>query len=899
MKKIVIGILAHVDAGKTTLSEALLYTCGNIRKIGRVDHKDAFLDTYELERTRGITIFSKQAELTYQDLAMTLLDTPGHVDFSAEMERTLQVLDYAILVISGADGVQGHTRTLWALLKKYQIPTFIFVNKMDQSGTNQEKQMEEIRKNLSDNCLDFTADQTEESWQEQLAMCEEEMLEHYLETGQTDLQKIPLLIQKRELIPCYFGSALKLTGITEFLNGLQKYTIAPVYSEMFGAKVYKITRDDQNGRLTHMKITGGSLKVKDLLVGIGKNEEEWQEKVDQIRIYSGNKYEMVQKAEAGTICAVTGLTATFPGQGLGIEQASPMPVLEPVLTYQICFPKEKDMNKMLSYLRILEEEDPMLHVVWKEELEEIHVQVMGKIQMEILKNLMDKRFGVLVEFDAGNIVYKETIADPVEGIGHFEPLRHYAEVHLLLEPRETGSGMEYAVDCSEDILNKNWQRLILTHLMEKEHVGVLTGSAITDMKITLKMGKAHVKHTDGGDFRQATYRAVRQGLRKAKSILLEPYYNFRLELPSDMIGRGMTDIQKMYGKVQPPVLEGNTAILTGSAPVSTMRDYQMEVNAYTRGEGKLFCTLKGYEPCHNQEEVVEARCYDPESDLANPTGSVFCAHGAGFFVPWNEVEQYMHQESIFEKKKYVSQSKTFHQEGISWKGQQDAYWKMEKELEEIFERTYGPIRSRGEEMDSRRNRPGWKKSRRESWAEASTTQKKGIQTPEKEYLLIDGYNIIFAWDELKDLAQVSLDGARMKLLDILSNYQGYKQSTMIVVFDAYKVQGNVGSIEKYHNLHVVYTKEAETADQYIEKTVHEIGKKHKVTVATSDRLEQMIILGQGGVRMSARELLEEVILTTRQIREEVVQMGENKKNYLFDQVDEETARILEETRLGK
>ena len=643
-KYICAGIVAHVDAGKTTLSESILYTSGAIRKMGRVDHGDAFLDTYELERSRGITIFSKQALFSLGDAQITLLDTPGHVDFSAEMERTLQVLDYAILLISGADGVQGHTLTLWKLLKRYQIPTFLFVNKMDQPGTDEKALMEELKKRLDGNCVDFSGDRDTQEWQEQLAMCDETLLESYLEEGSVEEGEIPRLINERKLFPCFFGSALKMTGVQEFLQGLEKYIKMPEYPREFGAKVFKIARDSQGNRLTYMKITGGSLKVKTVLRG-QKDGEDREEKADQIRIYSGEKYEMVNGASAGMVCAVTGLTFTYPGQGLGREAASDMPLLEPVLTYQIQLPPEYDVHKMLLNLRQLEEEEPLLHIVWNEELGEIHAQVMGEVQIEILKSLIKERFGVVVDFGSGNIVYKETIKTPVEGVGHFEPLRHYAEVHLLLEPGEPGSGMQFYTDCSEDELDKNWQRLILTHLEEREHRGVLTGSPITDMRITLAAGRAHLKHTEGGDFRQATYRAVRQGLRKAESVLLEPYYDFRLEVPADMIGRGMADIQRMCGEFQPPQIEGETAVLTGFAPVITMRDYQNEVISYTRGMGRLFCTLKGYFPCHNQEEVVQAFCYDPEADLENPTGSVFCAHGAGFVVNWDQVEEYMHVES--------------------------------------------------------------------------------------------------------------------------------------------------------------------------------------------------------------------------------------------------------------
>ena len=901
-KYICAGIVAHVDAGKTTLSESILYTSGAIRKMGRVDHGDAFLDTYELERSRGITIFSKQALFSLGDAQITLLDTPGHVDFSAEMERTLQVLDYAILLISGADGVQGHTLTLWKLLKRYQIPTFLFVNKMDQPGTDEKALMEELKKRLDGNCVDFSGDRDTQEWQEQLAMCDEILLERYLEEGSVEEGEISRLINERKLFPCFFGSALKMTGVQEFLQGLEKYIEMPEYPREFGAKVFKIARDSQGNRLTYMKITGGSLKVKTVLRG-QKDGEDREEKVDQIRIYSGEKYEMVNEAFAGMVCAVTGLTFTYPGQGLGREAASDMPLLEPVLTYQIQLPPECDVHKMLLNLRQLEEEEPLLHIVWNEELGEIHAQVMGEVQIEILKSLIKERFGVVVDFGSGNIVYKETIKTPVEGVGHFEPLRHYAEVHLLLEPGEPGSGMQFYTDCSEDELDKNWQRLILTHLEEKEHRGVLTGSPITDMRITLAAGRAHLKHTEGGDFRQATYRAVRQGLRKAESVLLEPYYDFRLEVPADMIGRGMADIQRMCGEFQPPQIEGETAVLTGFAPVITMRDYQNEVISYTRGMGRLFRTLKGYFPCHNQEEVVQAFCYDPEADLENPTGSVFCAHGAGFVVNWDQVEEYMHVESGLLLEPVERQPEPVEVRKKTWKEERDAYQATEKELEEIFTRTYGPIRSRvGEENLPRRSVKGWKRShaRMDNTSSSYVGRTKNRNTPpEKEYLLVDGYNIIFAWEDLKDLADANIDAARDKLTDMLCNYQGYKKCTLILVFDAYKVKGNPGSVQKYHNIHVVYTKEAETADQYIEKTVHEIGRKNHVTVATSDRLEQVIILGQGGTRMSARELREDMELVAGQIREETGKRQMSDKNYLFDGLDQDAAEYIEAVRLGK
>ena len=900
-KQITMGILAHVDAGKTTLSEGILYTCKAIRKLGRVDHQDAFLDTNTLERNRGITIFSKQAECTLGEFGMTFLDTPGHVDFSAEMERTLQVLDYAILVISGADGVQGHTETLWRLLSRYQIPVFLFINKMDQPGTDREALLAEVKEKLDANCVEFSTDQTDEEWKEQVAVCDEQVMEAYLEGEEISREQIRQMIRERKLFPCYFGSALKMTGVEEFLDDLKLRIRETSYPETFGAKIYKITRDNQGERLTHMKITGGTLKVKSVLSN-GRpgetGESIWQEKVNQIRIYSGEKYTMVSEVKAGTVCAVTGLTATYPGQGLGSEQASDMPVLEPVLSYRIGLPTEVNVHQALLQLRQLEEEEPLLHIVWNETLGEIYAQVMGEVQIEILKSLIKERFGMAVTFDEGNIVYKETILEPVEGVGHFEPLRHYAEVHLLLEPGETGSGLIFAADCSEDVLDRNWQRLILTHLEEREHKGVLIGAPITDMKITLLTGRAHIKHTEGGDFRQATYRAVRQGLRKAKSQLLEPYYEFRLEVPSEQVGRSMTDIQKMLGEFDPPKTEGEMTVLTGSAPVVTMRDYQKEVISYTSGRGRLSCTLKGYYPCHNQEEIVEAVGYDPEADLENPTGSVFCAHGAGFVVNWDQVEDYMHVESGWKETKPEKPVTA-----KNWKEENEKYWATEKELEEIFERTYGPMRKLGEEAPAGRSVKGWKKSRRdplEGYGK-STSDYKQKKTPdgEKEYLLVDGYNIIFAWENLKELAASNIDGAREKLMDILCNYQGFKKCTLILVFDAYKVKGNPGSVETYHNIHVVYTKEAETADQYIEKTVHEIGRKYRVTVATSDQLEQVIILGQGGRRMSARELLEDVIEVRQQIRETAREKRSSEKNYLFDHLDEETAARMERIRLGE
>ena len=880
---ICIGLLAHVDAGKTTLAESLLYHTGAIRKMGRVDHQNAFLDTYELERARGITIFSKQAGFTLGDREVVLLDTPGHVDFSAEMERTLQILDYAVLIIGGTDGVQGHVETLWRLLRQYKIPVFLFINKMDQDGANSAEILKELQGRLDEKCIDFTASQPQEEFMENLAMCDETVLETYLEEGEISEKQIRELIARRKVFPCYFGSALKSQGIQEFLEGLETYTKVPDYPDTFGAKIYKISRDEKGSRLTHMKITGGSLKVKQVLSG-----EDWEEKADQIRIYSGAGFEAVKEVPAGAVCAVTGLTRTHAGQGLGIEQTSGEPLLIPVLNYEIQLPEECDVHQMFLKLRQLEEEEPELHIVWNPQLNEIHAQVMGEVQIEILKNMIQERFGISVEFGSGNIVYKETIEEPVEGTGHFEPLRHYAEVHLLLEPGEPGSGLEFAVSCSEDMLDKNWQRLILTHLEEKAHKGVLTGSDITDMKITLVAGKAHLKHTEGGDFRQATYRAVRQGLRKARSVLLEPVYEYRLEVPSDMVGRAMTDIQKMYGTFHGPEIEGEMSVLTGVAPVVTMGGYQSEVTAYTRGRGRLSCTLKGYQPCHNAEEVIEAAGYEPDADMENPTGSVFCAHGAGFVVNWDEVDTYAHIQTELGLEETDQETIMKTQPAQPYKSFDEIRLDQE-ELEEIFTRTYGPIR---------RERNAFQKASRTVTAPASPRKSKPKE-PEKEYLLVDGYNIIFAWEDLNELAKVNIEGARNKLMDILCNYQGYKKCTLILVFDAYKVEGGQGSVQKYHNIHVVYTKEAETADQYIEKTVHEIGKKYHVTVATSDALEQVIILGQGADRLSARNLREEIQRMKEEIREDYIEKQKKSGTYLFDHLPEELSDLMEDVRLGR
>ena len=850
MKKLTVGILAHVDAGKTTLSEALLYLSGQTRKLGRVDHQDTVLDTDEQERERGITIFSKQARLTWGPLELTLLDTPGHVDFSAEMERTLQVLDYAVLVVSGADGVQGHTATLWRLLEHQNIPTFLFVNKMDQPDTDREALLGQLRR-LDEGCTDFGGDR--EELLESAALCDENLLERYLAGEKPDDGDLAGLIVRRKLFPCLFGSALKLEGVEELLSALERYTLAPQWGENFAARVFKISRDDRGERLSWLKVTGGELRVRQTLSG-GGDEDCWEEKISQIRLYSGVKYTTVDQVEAGTVCAVTGLSHIRPGQGLGEEGESGPPELEPVLHYQVIPPEGCDAHTLLRDLRQLEEEDPQLKVLWNETLGELHVRLMGEIQRSVLTRLIHDRFGLDVTFGAGSIVYKETVAAPVEGVGHFEPLRHYAEVHLLLEPLERGAGLQFDSICPEDVLDRNWQRLILTHLMEKVHLGVLTGSPITDMKLVLLTGRAHVKHTEGGDFRQATYRAVRQGLRMAQGILLEPWYDFTLELPADCLGRAMADVQRMSGRFAPADHQGDMAVLTGSAPVSELGDYWNQVAAYTRGLGQLTCTLRGYEPCHNAQEVMEQIGYDPDRDTGNPADSVFCSHGAGVTVKWDQVREHMHLDSGWrppEERRKEDQHQSVPRPTMSYADSA----KMERELEAIFTRTYGPIKPRAyapaPKAPARKERP-WKGLKPRFQGE--------------EYLLVDGYNIIHAWDDLKRLAAQDLDGARLRLMDILSNYQGWRKCHVILVFDAYRVKGNPGSVEKYHNIHVVYTKEAETADMYIEKTTYEIAREHRVRVATSDGLEQVIILGHGAQRMSARELRFEIDQVQAQIR---------------------------------
>ena len=847
-KQIVLGILAHVDSGKTTLSEAMLYRAGVTRRLGRVDHKDAFLDTDALEKERGITIFSKQALLTAGDTDITLLDTPGHVDFSTETERTLQVLDYAVLVVSGTDGVQSHTETLWRLLRRYHVPTFVFVNKMDLPGMERQELLAQLNRRLGEGFVDFGAEQADRD--EALALCDENLMDRMLDAGQLqDADLIPA-IARRHVFPCWFGAALKLEGVDALLDGLDRYTRPAPALEAFGAKVFKVSQDEQGARLTWLRVTGGELKVKAQLTGEADGEP-WAEKANQLRLYSGAKYTLTEAIGPGQVCAVTGLTKARPGEGLGAERDSDLPVLEPVLSYQVLLPEGADMHAALGKLHRLEEEEPQLHVVWNETLGEIHVQLMGEIQLEVLRSLLAERFGLAVEFGPGGILYKETITEPMEGVGHYEPLRHYAEVHLKLEPLPRGSGMQFAADCREEVLDKNWQRLVLTHLEEKQHLGVLTGSPLTDVKITLIAGRAHLKHTEGGDFRQATYRAVRQGLMLAKSQLLEPWYAFRLEVPAENIGRAMSDIQRMEGTFDPPESGEETAVLTGFAPVSTMRSYPMEVVSYTRGRGHLGLTLDGYRPCHNAQEVIAAIGYEPEHDLDNPADSVFCAHGAGFVVPWDQVRSHMHVDSGWGKSTRPEQEAAVPQRrAMAYR----ATLEEDAELLKIFERTYGPIKRdplAAFRPVQKRERPDFAA---EQWEIAP------------EYLLVDGYNIIFAWDELNALSKESLDAARHKLMDILCNYQGFQKCVLILVFDAYRVPGSPGSIEQYHNIHVVYTKEAETADMFIERVTHEIGRNRRVRVATSDGMEQIIILGHGALRVSARMFHEEVQNVEKQIR---------------------------------
>ena len=845
-KHICAALLAHVDAGKTTLSEALLYESGVIRTRGRVDHKDAFLDTSPLERERGITIFSKQACFSYGNMDVTMLDTPGHADFSSEMERTLQVIDYAVLIISGTDGVQGHTETVWKLLQKYRIPTFFFVNKMDLPGADKAAVLKELQAKLSPYCVDFTEE--EELLCENVAMCEETLLETYLEEGTFDLKKeVRRLVSGTLLYPCYFGSALQNEGVEALLEGLENYTKMPEYRKEFAGKVYKITRDDAGQRLTHMKLTGGELKLRDEIEGIGK--------VNEIRVYSGEKYTLQQEVKAGDICAVPGFTDTYAGQGVGKEADFCANQLAPVCNYQILLPEGTDEAIAWRQLKQLEEEDPNLHLSWQAQTREIFIQPMGEVQLEVIKRMVSERYGMDIAFGSATILYRETIEDTVIGMGHFEPLRHYAEVHLKMEPLPRGSGLQFVTECSEDELDLNWQRLILTHLGEKEFTGVLTGSPITDIKFTLIAGRAHLKHTEGGDFRQATYRAVRQGLRQAKSRLLEPMYQFRMEVPMEQIGRVMSDVGKMHGTFRQQPDDGEMSAIEGTCPVASMAGYGTEFAAFTKGRGRMTLSFCGYEPCHNESEVVKNCKYDPDADVENTADSVFCAHGSGFVVPWNEVAKHVHVDTSIKNRQPVKTTTAAPKEP----SKKNSKMSEEKELQAIFERTFGPVKTRVETPVKKviKAEPG------------KTKTKEYKPVYEEEYLLVDGYNIIFAWDELKALAAENLEGARAKLMEIMCNYQGFCGCHLILVFDAYKVKGNPGSVEQFHNISVVYTKEAETADMYIEKTTKEIARKKRVRVATSDGMEQIIILGHGATRISARAFQEEVKRVNDRIAEEV------------------------------
>lgn len=863
MKRLIIGITAHVDSGKTTLSEALLYRTGEIRKLGRVDHQTAFLDTHPMERDRGITIFAHQACIAYNGAEYTLLDTPGHVDFSAETERTMQVLDYAILVISGTDGVQSHTETLWKLLERYHVPVFVFVNKMDLSGAEKPAVLADLKQRLGECCADFSDDGTD-AFYERMALYDETWMDAYLEQGSISRKQLAEGIARRQVVPCYFGAALKLEGVDDFLEGLDRYMLEKTYPDTFGAQVFKIAADEKGSRLTYLKVTGGQLHVRDAVSYTAQDGAQLTEKISQIRIYAGAKFQTADTVLPGMVCAVTGPTRTYAGQGLGAVQDGAVPVLGPVLRYGLRLPEQVHPADALKQLSQLEEEDPALHLLWDAHAQQIQMQLMGEVQLEVLQKLIADRFGLEVQFDAGQITYKETIAEPVEGVGHYEPLCHYAEVHLLLEPLPRGSGLQFASDCREDDLDRNWQRLVLTHLGEKVHVGVLTGSPITDMKITLCAGRAHVKHTEGGDFRQATYRAVRNGLRRAKSVLLEPWYDFVLELPTECVGRAMTDLQQMGAEFQPPETDGERSVMTGSAPVANMRGYQSIITGYTHGKGRLCCTPKGYAPCQNGEEVMAAIGYDCDSDVENTADSIFCAHGAGFAVKWDKVQEHMHLPSC-----YTPEPEEEPEEPVSGASRAARYVSSlaeDKELMAIFERTYGKI--------DRDPRQAMYTPKEES--EPYHGKKNPVYDGE-EYLLVDGYNIIFAWDELKDLAKDSLEAARSRLIHQMCNYCGYRQCKLILVFDAYKVKGQHREVEQYCNISIVYTKESETADSYIEKTTHELCREHRVRVATSDGMEQVIILGNGALRVSADEFHHEVEQAEAAIRAYAAQMKTGKK----------------------
>ncbi len=849
MNDITIGITAHVDSGKTTLAEAMLYKSGSIRKLGRVDNGDSALDTDNIERSRGITIFAHQAELDLGDKHISLLDTPGHIDFSAETERTMRVLDYAVLVISGTEGVQSHTSTLWKLLQRYEVPVFIFINKMDLIGADRQSVLENIRRRLSRQCADFSG--SDDEIYENSAVCTDELMEKYLDGSMKDSDICEAIMQRR-IFPCCLGSALKMNGVDEFMGVLSRFTAVPERNEEFGAMVYKVSYDPKGSRLTHLKVVGGTLRMRDQIEYMSQDGETVTGKISSLRIYSGEKFRNAELCEAGAVCAVTGLPSTFAGQGLGTADNSERAILEPVMTYRIVFPEGKNIYEALKDMRRLEDEDPQLHILWNEQLGEIQIQLMGAVQLEVLTQVISSRFGYDVQFMDGAVAYKETIREPVEGVGHYEPLRHYAEVHVLIEPLERGSGIKYAALCSEDELDKNWQRLILTHFKEKAHLGVLTGSPLTDVKYTLVAGKAHVKHTEGGDFRQATYRAIRQGLRSAENILLEPYYEYELELPSEYVGRAISDLQHMTAEFNAPETVGDMSVITGTGPVSELNGYQSELIGYTKGRGKLSCTVIGYRECHNAEQVISEYGYDCDKDVENSADSIFCSHGGGFLVKWDEVPQHMHLPYYLNRKsddepetEKRAKAHRFVENAVS-----------DKELMEIFERTYGKLNT-----DPRR---AFKKTK------VTSIDTKAVKLPDYEgpdYLLVDGYNIIFAWDELKKIAEENLDAARGELINMMCNYQGYSGYELILVFDAYKVKGRHRDVEKYLNINIVYTKESETADTYIERVTHELSKKHRVRVATSDGLEQIIILGNGAMRISADEFHERYNSAQKAIRE--------------------------------
>jgi len=875
MYNLTLGILAHVDAGKTTLSEALLYTSGAIRAAGRVDHGDAFLDTDAMEKERGITIFAKQAVLSLGRYAVTLLDTPGHADFSAETERTLDVLDYAVLCVSGSEGVQSHTRTLMRLLERYHVPVFIFVNKMDQPGTDKARLLAELQKEFGGECVDFSAVDSAE-WLEETASCDETLMNTYLETGMFSHEAAAEAIRGRKLFPCCFGSALKLDGIQEFAGTMAEFFRVPVFGESFGAKVFKVSRDEQGIRLTHMKITGGSLKVRDVLKGTDRRGAPWEEKVSQLRVYNGARFEAVNEAACGTVCAAAGLTHSWQGEGLGACEDAPVPFLKPVLHYQLLLPPETDAALLYPKLTQLEDEDPEVTFVWKKALREIDVEVMGEVQTEILTAQIRSRFGTEAAFGKGTVLYKETITDTVEGVGHYEPLRHYAEVHLLMEPAGPGSGLLYGTDCSEDILAVNWQKLVLTHLKEREFPGVLTGSPVTDMKITLVTGRASVKHTEGGDFREATYRAVRQGLMQAHSVLLEPLYEYRLEVPSSCVGRAMNDLQKMAGQEGEFIQNGDTAIFTGKAPVVEMQDYYREVNAYSGGAGRLSLAFCGYGRCHNEEEVCASAGYDPREDAENPSCSVFCGHGAAYIVPWDEVTSHMHLENVYRPASAI-QERTGVPVNMAVPVRHFNDWIDPDEVDAILSKTSSSNRKERGEKGGK-----WRYSRNLQGAKAPEGGKPAAPPAKRtvyadrrdEMLLVDGYNVIFAWEGLSSLAAENIDAARGKLLDILSNYQGMKHCGLIAVFDAYRIKEHPVEAYQYHNIEVVYTKTAQTADAYIEKFAYENKGKYRITVVTSDGLEQIIIRSQGCALLSSRDFEESVRLENERMREYLESMHE-------------------------